>query len=104
MIVVSSVSEMPNIANRNFSRNERNTAFVHYTEFRNTVISKHAHIPRALPEDFALRTFKPEVIHMLLTIWIVGKHTPKEKLLLRNTRIVFMRTFNDLNDVYKIHI
>ncbi|XP_071173975.1 short transient receptor potential channel 7-like [Mytilus edulis] len=72
MIVVSSVSEMPNIANRNFSRNERNTAFVHYTEFRNTVISKHAHIPRALPEDFALRTFKPEVIHMLLTIWIVG--------------------------------
>lgn len=78
MIVVSSVSERPNITNRNFSKIGEVVAYNNYKDFRlNKSDIRHScsksHIQEKLPFDFALRTYEPEVIHMLLTLWIIGK-------------------------------
>lgn len=74
MIVVSSVSEMPSTTNRYISKHERKAVYTHYTAFRNGVTFDRGNRTDTLPCDFALRTFKPEIIHLLLSIWIVGKH------------------------------
>lgn len=74
MIVVSSVSEMPSTTNRYISKHERKSVYNHYTDYRNDLTFHRGNSTDILPCDFALRTFKPEIIHLLLSIWIVGKH------------------------------
>ncbi|KAL5021904.1 hypothetical protein ScPMuIL_001059, partial [Solemya velum] len=62
MILISSVSENPS-AQKKLSMSA--TVFKHYKNLRGSSNF-------VLPEDFVLRTFHPELIHLLLSLWIVG--------------------------------
>ncbi|XP_076449134.1 short transient receptor potential channel 7-like [Babylonia areolata] len=61
MILISTAMERPS-AHKHLSTFPQ--VFRHYEVFRN--------VTGKWPADFVIRTFQPEIIHLLITLWIVG--------------------------------
>ncbi|ESO82714.1 hypothetical protein LOTGIDRAFT_108754, partial [Lottia gigantea] len=62
MIFISTATERPSL-HRNMSA--FTTVFKHYSVFRNKTTG-------GWPEDFVLRTYEPELIHLVMSVWIIG--------------------------------
>lgn len=70
MILTLSVTERPS-AQKKLSVFK--SVYDHYKTYKNVSTDK-------LPDDFVVRTFEPEFIHLLLTLWIIGEYLLNHKI------------------------